>query len=378
MPSRWRWSDGRGDGIPRNTGAWLTTAARNRAIDRARQGGHRCGQAAGGGGLESRNDAPDDEDSGVADDRLRLIFPPAVTRPCRSRRRSPSHFEPSRGSTTRRDRTSVPRARGHDGPAPREGEAKNPQRRHPLPGAAWQCCLNAPEPFSASSTCCSTRVIQPLRAPTSCARTSRAKPSGLARLSPASCRTNRRRSACSLACSSTTADATPRVDAAGDLIPLEEQDRSRWDRASIDEGLAGMAGALRRARPGPYQVQAAIAACHATAARADETDWVEIAALYDRLAVMVPSPVVELNRAVAVAMAEGPRAGLVLLRVAGGLRCARRIPSASRHTGRPAPSPRPPCRGGRGVSPSARAGADGGGTPLPRPSPGGDDGLRAD
>lgn len=106
-----------------------------------------------------------------------------------------------------------------------------------------------------------------------------------------------------------------RVDAAGALVPLDAQDRARWDAAGIAEGLRVLDRALRRNRPGPYQVQAAIAACHASAPEAGATDWAEIAALYGRLARMVPSPVVELNRAVAVAMADGPEAGLALIEV---------------------------------------------------------------
>ena len=109
------------------------------------------------------------------------------------------------------------------------------------------------------------------------------------------------------------ARAAARVDAAGDLVPLEEQDRSRWDPAAIVEGLAVLDAALRRGEPGPYQVQAAIAACHASAADAAATDWAEIAVLYTGLARIVPSPVVALNRAVAVAMADGPTAGLALV-----------------------------------------------------------------
>jgi RNA polymerase sigma-70 factor (ECF subfamily) len=101
-----------------------------------------------------------------------------------------------------------------------------------------------------------------------------------------------------------------RVDAEGDLVPLEEQDRTRWDHGSIDDAVAILERALRRRSPGPYQVQAAIAACHATAPTPDVTDWAEIAALYRELARMVPSPVVELNRAVAVAEAGAPEAAL--------------------------------------------------------------------
>jgi RNA polymerase sigma-70 factor (ECF subfamily) len=105
-----------------------------------------------------------------------------------------------------------------------------------------------------------------------------------------------------------------RQDAAGDLVPLEDQDRARWDRASINEGVTLLNEALDQAAPGPYQVQAAIASCHATARTAAQTDWPRIAALYGRLVELVPSPVVRLNRAVAVAMADGPEAGLALVR----------------------------------------------------------------
>jgi RNA polymerase sigma-70 factor (ECF subfamily) len=99
----------------------------------------------------------------------------------------------------------------------------------------------------------------------------------------------------------------------GELITLENQDRSRWDRARIEEGSALVECALRRGRVGPYQVQAAIAALHAEALDPEATDWPQIAALYTLLLRLQPSPVVELNRAVAVGMAAGPRAGLSLI-----------------------------------------------------------------
>jgi RNA polymerase sigma-70 factor, ECF subfamily len=104
-----------------------------------------------------------------------------------------------------------------------------------------------------------------------------------------------------------------RVDAAGDLVLLEDQDRSRWDRARIDEGRLLVERALAMGRPGPYQVQAAIAALHAGAGTAATTDWPQIAALSGALAAMEPSPVVALNHAVAVAMADGPAIGLALM-----------------------------------------------------------------
>jgi RNA polymerase sigma-70 factor (ECF subfamily) len=104
-----------------------------------------------------------------------------------------------------------------------------------------------------------------------------------------------------------------RLDTGGDVITLEDQDRSRWDATRIAEGCGVLDAAIRLGRAGPYQLQAAISACHATAARAADTDWTEIAALYERLHDMVPTPVVALNRAVAVAMADGPAAGLRLV-----------------------------------------------------------------
>ncbi|TQM13703.1 RNA polymerase sigma factor [Pseudonocardia kunmingensis] len=105
----------------------------------------------------------------------------------------------------------------------------------------------------------------------------------------------------------------------GELVLLEEQDRTRWDRAQIAEGLALVERALRRGRPGPYQLQAAIAAVHAGAADAATTDWPQIVALYDELARHRPGPVVALNRAVAVAMADGPQRGLDLVEEISGL-----------------------------------------------------------
>jgi RNA polymerase sigma-70 factor, ECF subfamily len=104
-----------------------------------------------------------------------------------------------------------------------------------------------------------------------------------------------------------------RQDAAGELVLLDEQDRSRWNREQIREGLAVLDEALALYAPGPYQVQAAISALHAEAPTAAGTDWPQIAALYDTLARMTPSIPVEVGRAVAVAMARGPQAGLALL-----------------------------------------------------------------
>lgn len=104
-----------------------------------------------------------------------------------------------------------------------------------------------------------------------------------------------------------------RLNAAGDLVLLDEQDRTRWDQAKIHEGIAVLDEALALYDPGPYQVQAATSALHAEAPTAEATDWRQIAALYGTLATMTPSAVVEVNRAVAVAMAWGTQAGLQML-----------------------------------------------------------------
>jgi RNA polymerase sigma-70 factor (ECF subfamily) len=104
-----------------------------------------------------------------------------------------------------------------------------------------------------------------------------------------------------------------RLDESGRLVRLGDQDRSRWDRTLIAEGQALVRACLRRNRPGPYQLQAAIAAVHSDALTADETDWSQIVACYDHLLAIRPSPVVALNRAVALAELEGPQVGLAAL-----------------------------------------------------------------
>ena len=112
----------------------------------------------------------------------------------------------------------------------------------------------------------------------------------------------------------TEARRAARIQPDGSLVPLAGQDRGRWNQELIDEGVALVTDALARTPVGPYQLQAAIAAVHAEAARAEDTDWPQILALYELLEQIAPNPIVTLNRAVAVAMVRGPRAGLDLLR----------------------------------------------------------------
>ncbi|HEY5985794.1 MAG TPA: sigma-70 family RNA polymerase sigma factor, partial [Streptosporangiaceae bacterium] len=111
----------------------------------------------------------------------------------------------------------------------------------------------------------------------------------------------------------TDARRDARIGPDGEPVLLAEQDRTRWDRGMIANGEEVLERALRQGRPGAYQLHAAIAACHSAAASAEETDWREIALLYGELIRYEPTPVVEANRAVAVAMSEGPAAGLVIL-----------------------------------------------------------------
>jgi RNA polymerase sigma-70 factor (ECF subfamily) len=117
----------------------------------------------------------------------------------------------------------------------------------------------------------------------------------------------------------THARVDARLDGAGDLVLLDAQDRSRWSLPLIGEANLELARAMQRMRPGPFQLQAIIAAHHANAREAADTDWPAIAGLYAQLTQMTASPVVALNHAVAVAMADGPHAGLALLDGLAGL-----------------------------------------------------------
>ena len=147
-----------------------------------------------------------------------------------------------------------------------------------------------------------------------------------------------------------------RTDPDGDVILLEDQDRGRWNRGQIEEGKRLLERALALRRPGPYQLQAAIGAVHASAERPEETDWPQIAALYGELLRVDPSPVIALNRAVAVAMAAGPDAGLALVEGIEGLngyhhlhatradllrRCGRRMEAAAAYERALALAPNP-------------------------------------
>ena len=311
-----------GEGVPRNPGAWLTTTARNRAIDRLRRaatGASKLQEVAVTSGSDESNgqrDPATDElglaESGVEDDRLRLIFTcchPALAREAQVA----LTLRTLAGLST----TEIARAFLVPEPtmAQRLVRARRKIRNAGIPyrvppghllsertGAVLAVVyLLFNEGYSA------TQGAELVRAGlcTEAIRLARV----LAELMPDEPEVLGLLALLLL----TDARRAARVDATGDLVPLEQQDRSLWDQRSIAEGGERLDAALRLGRPGPYQIQAAIAACHARAATADATDWQEIAALYGALARMAPTSVVELNRAVAVGMADGPEAGLALV-----------------------------------------------------------------
>ncbi|WP_043666431.1 RNA polymerase sigma factor [Streptomyces xylophagus] len=308
-----RW---RRDGIPRRPGAWLTTTARNRALDVLRR------EAVGAAKLREvavlgRDEGPydpeyDGDDSGVEDDRLRLVFTcchPAL----------PIEARVALTLRTLAGLTTPEIARAFLVPeatmAQRLVRAKKKIRNagipyrvppaHLLPerttGVLGVVYLLFNEGYAATSGAELVRTnlcAEAIRLARVLARLMPDEPEVLGLLALLLLHDARRRT---------------RVDAAGELVTLEDQDRTAWDRAEVDEGAALLETALRRGRPGPYQIQAAIAACHTTASTAEDTDWADIAGLYGELERFVPSAVVHLNRAVAVGMAQHPDAGLELV-----------------------------------------------------------------
>ncbi|MGW1747612.1 RNA polymerase sigma factor [Streptomyces sp. NPDC002092] len=308
-----RW---RRDGVPRRPGAWLTTTARHRALDVLRReavGAAKLREAA----VLARDEGPydpdhDREDSGVQDDRLRLIFTcchPALAIEARVALTLRTLAGLTTGEIARA--FLVPEATMAQRLVRAKKKIRNagiPYRvppAHLLPerttGVLGVLYLLFNEGYAATTGGDLVRTdlcAEAIRLARVLARLMPDEPETLGLLALLLLHDARRHT---------------RVDAAGELVTLEDQDRTAWDRAEIDEGATLLETALRRGSPGPYQIQAAIAACHTTAATAEGTDWADIAGLYGELARFVPSAVVRLNRAVAVGMSEGPDAGLALV-----------------------------------------------------------------
>lgn len=309
------------DGVPANPGGWITTTARNRAIDRIRREAgrdqrHQAADRLHDAMAPEPNPALDELDSLVdviADDQLRLMFlccHPALSADAQVAltlrllggldvAEIARSFVVPEATIAQRIVRAKRKLRDNHAPYRIPSHAELPARLAPVLAVIYLVFTEAHSAMTGDELTRTDLTVEAIRLGRLLVELMPDEPEAVGLLA-LMLLTDARRPA--------------RTDATGVMVRLADQDRTRWNRDLIAEGHGLVRACLRRNRPGPYQIQAAIAAVHTDAPTAADTDWAQIVALYDQLATLRPNPIVEVNRAVALAELHGADAGLAALR----------------------------------------------------------------